>query len=191
MGLFLCLMWSTYARPSQLMALRPDLFSPSRVATYWTVQLNPECEGVPSKAKEFDVTIELDHGWWESLAPLLDVLQARPMGESVWDFTYPQLAATVQQVSRDLGFNLVVYQARHSGASSDMSSRKRSLAEVKKRGGWKSDKSVVRYEKGARLSSTWMAHPAWLRTHAVHCEEKFVEILVRGLVLPKPASHSP
>eukprot|EP00959_Pyramimonas_sp_CCMP1952_P189889 3972712-Pyramimonas_sp.AAC.1 len=61
-ALFICLMWSAYARPIQLMALKPEyLCAPSRVATYWTVQLNPEVDGVPSKAKEFDVTIELDH----------------------------------------------------------------------------------------------------------------------------------
>ncbi|CAK0823231.1 unnamed protein product [Prorocentrum cordatum] len=145
MALFICLAWSTYARPIQLMALKPEcLCAPGRVATYWTVQLNPEVDG----------------------------------------------AAAVQKVARDLGFNLVVYQARHSGASTDMASRRRTLAGVKQRGGWKSDRSVVRCEKGARLSSTWMAHPSWPRQHAAQCEEEFVEILVHGHVLPKPALHS-
>ncbi|CAK0835808.1 unnamed protein product [Prorocentrum cordatum] len=150
MALFICLMWSTCARPIQLMVLKPEcMYAPSRVATYWTVQLNPEVDGVPSKAKEFDVTIAL-------------------------------LAAAVQKVARDLGFNLAVYQARRSGASADMASRRRTLAEVKKRGGWKSDRSVVRYEKGARSSSTRMVRPSWLRQHAAQREEQFVEILVHG-----------
>ncbi|CAK0851766.1 unnamed protein product [Prorocentrum cordatum] len=56
-ALLLCLMWCTFARPIELMALKPDhLHAPSRVATYWTPHLNPEVEGVPSKAEEFDVT---------------------------------------------------------------------------------------------------------------------------------------
>ena len=180
-------MWSTYARPIQLMALKPEyLYAPSRVATHWTVQLNPEIEGAPSKAKEFDVTIELDHPWWERLSPLLEAVKALPAGRRVWSFSYPSLAASVQKVARSLGFDLVVYQARHSGASSDMASKRRTLAEIKKRGGWKSDRSVVRYEKGARLSSTWMRHPAWVRAHAERCEEKFLEIVLHGQALPRP-----
>ena len=191
MALFICLMWSTYARPIQLMALEPEyLYPPSRVATFWTVQLNPEVEGVPSKAKEFDVTIELDHDWWPRLAPMLDVLRGLPRGRRVWEFGYPKLAATVQKVARGLGFDLVVCQARHSGASSDMATRKRTLPEVKKRGDWKADRSVVRYEKGARLSSAWARHPRWLQDHAERCEEKFVEILLHGLTVPKPVSTS-
>ena len=191
MALFICLMWSTYARPIQLMALEPEyLYPPSRVATFWTVQLNPEVEGVPSKAKEFDVTIELDHDWWPRLAPMLDVLRGLPRGRRAWEFGYPKLAATVQKVARGLGFDLVVCQARHSGASSDMATRKRTLPEVKKRGGWKADRSVVRYEKGARLSSTWARHPRWLQDHAERCEEKFVEILLHGLTVPNPVFTS-
>ncbi|CAK0817596.1 unnamed protein product, partial [Prorocentrum cordatum] len=143
MALFIWLMWSTHARPIQLMALKPEfLFPSSRVATHWALQLNPEIEGVPSKAKEYDVTTEHDHDWWASLTPVLRALRSRPPGER-----------------------------------------------VRTRGGWKSDRSVVRYEKGARLSSTWMAHPMWLPQHAGLCEEKFVEIVVRSRVLPKPALH--
>ncbi|CAK0889616.1 unnamed protein product, partial [Prorocentrum cordatum] len=110
MAFFICLTWSAYARPVQLMALRPEfLRAPSR---------------------EFDATIELDHSWWAEIAPMLDALKSRPPGERVWTPSYPQLAATVQEVAHGLGFNLVVYQARHSGASSDMSPRRRTLAEA-------------------------------------------------------------
>ena len=119
---------------------------------------------------------------------MLMALKSLPAGRRVWSFTYPRLAATVAKVAKDLGFDLVVYQARHSGASADMSSRKRTLAEVKKRGGWKADRSVVRYEKGARLASTWSRHPGWLQSHAERCEERFVEILLHGLTVPRPAS---
>eukprot|EP00959_Pyramimonas_sp_CCMP1952_P334640 7007696-Pyramimonas_sp.AAC.1 len=69
-----------------------------------------------------------------------------------------------------------------------MSPRKRTLAEVKKRGGWKVDRTVVRYEKGARLASTWPRRPRWLQSHAERCEERFVEILLLGLTVPRPAS---
>eukprot|EP00959_Pyramimonas_sp_CCMP1952_P428726 8979502-Pyramimonas_sp.AAC.1 len=68
------------------MAVRPEyLLSPSRVATYWTVHLNPEGKHVPSVAMGVDATIELDLGWWGDLASLLGVPQSQPMGESVWD----------------------------------------------------------------------------------------------------------
>eukprot|EP00959_Pyramimonas_sp_CCMP1952_P198965 4161619-Pyramimonas_sp.AAC.1 len=80
-------------------------------------------------------------------------LKSLPVSRRVWSFTYPKLAATVAKVAKDLGFDLGVYQARRSGASADMASRRRTLAEVKQRGGWEGDRPVVRYERRS-LAST-------------------------------------
>ncbi|CAK0805353.1 unnamed protein product [Prorocentrum cordatum] len=84
--------------------------------------------------QEFDVAVELDRSWWESLSPMLSAIQSMPKGVKVWAFTCPQLAASAQKVSRDRGFNPAVYQARHGGASTDMATRKRTRAVLKKRG---------------------------------------------------------
>ena len=48
-----------------------------------------------------------------------------------------------------------LHTRQDSGPSIDRSRGYRSLQEVQKRGQWKSQKSVTRYEKSARLASTW------------------------------------
>ena len=45
-----------------------------------------------------------------------------------------------------------LYQARHSGASSDSAGGRRTLKKVKRRGRWRSDASLRRYEKAERLT---------------------------------------
>eukprot|EP00959_Pyramimonas_sp_CCMP1952_P061791 1291502-Pyramimonas_sp.AAC.1 len=104
------------------MALQTEyMCAPSRVAIYGSVPPDPVVDEVPPKVKEFDVTVELDHDWWVSRTLMLQALRSRPPGV--------RLAAAVQRAARDLGFNLVGCQARHSGASADMAARRRTLAE--------------------------------------------------------------
>ena len=75
---------------------------------------------------------------------------------------------------------MVPYQCRHSGASIDRAEQKRSLLEIQKRGQWKSNRSVVRYEKGARLGQVYAQYSArlqaWIEAVALH-----VEAVVLGL----------
>ena len=48
---------------------------------------------------------------------------------------------------------LVPYQSRHSGASVDLCNNHRSIAEVKARGRWGSEKSMMRYNRAAKLAA--------------------------------------
>ena len=47
---------------------------------------------------------------------------------------------------------IIPYQARHSGASSDVASGRRTVHETKLRGRWQADASLRRYQKGGRLN---------------------------------------
>ena len=49
---------------------------------------------------------------------------------------------------------LVPYQTRHSGASIDLCLSHRSLREVQSRGRWGSEKSMLRYNKSAKLAQS-------------------------------------
>ena len=61
----------------------------------------------------------------------------------------------------------------------------RSLAKVKRRGGWKQDKSVARYEKGSRLGFSAQQHPTMLIVHGDECEKRPDDILIhRRTVVP-------
>ena len=76
--------------------------------------------------------------------------------------------------------NLVPYQARHSAASEDVELRRRSLAEVKRRGNWRSDKSVHRYEKHGRLAMTWARHSTKTKLEGTRCKDSIEVILGQG-----------
>ena len=70
------------------------------------------------------------------------------------------------------------YQTRRSGPSIDRARTYRSLLGVQKRGQWRAHKSVVRYEKSARLAKSWECLDANFKAHAEWCEQKFGGILL-------------
>ncbi len=77
----------------------------------------------------------------------------------------------------------VPYQLRHTGASSDLIARRRTLAETKKRGRWADDRSLKRYTKGGRLAEQIHRLSAATRAHALSCDQQIGEILT-GRSLP-------
>ena len=145
--------------------------------------LNPLETGVPSKTKEFDESIAFDHGFWAGCEPVLKVLKQSQPRKSVWSFSYPQYTAQFLKAAKALQLKLVPYQARHSGASDDFRSGKRTLAEIKKRGNWRSDRSLHRYEKAGRLSVSWLKHSTETRAKASRCALELTGILVHGKTL--------
>jgi hypothetical protein len=73
----------------------------------------------------------------------------------VFDYDYPTFARMFQTAVATIGVGpLVPYQGRHSGASIDRCSGRRTVEEVRKRGRWKSHRSVVRYEKSGLLQAS-------------------------------------
>jgi len=108
-------------------------------------------------------------------------LSQRPRGhqsESVWPFVYPQFVKELKESLRRLGVpNLVPYQARHSGASHDRLHELRSAQEQLKRGRWKSQNSLNRYEKAAVVEKMFNSYPAATREWIL-CREPDVEAIV-------------
>ena len=73
----------------------------------------------------------------------------------------------------------VPYQARHSGPSIDLALRRRELASAKKRGRWRTDRSLRRYEKAGRLLSVADRWSAGQRDHFNRSED-LVEAPILG-----------
>ena len=105
---------------------------------------------------------------WERLARALSLGISRGAGrvlgrhgETLADRPLADWTAAFLRIATRLGVPLetpaVLYRLRHGGASHDVALQLRSLAEVRKRGCWRSDSSVARYAKPARLSHQLLA----------------------------------
>ena len=85
----------------------------------------------------------------------LEVLADGPQEEKIFDFGYQDYVKEFTRTRRRLKIKkLVPYQARHSGASIDLCLSYRSIAEAKHRGRWGSEKSMLRYNKSAKLAQS-------------------------------------
>lgn len=182
MALFLVVAISSYARPSELLRLRVfSLVRPSHgVTSSWALLLSPEERPERSKTGDYDVSIALDSPWLTSWSgPLFKILKENHPEEELWDFDYSEYTKIFRKVTKELGIEQVTpYQTRHSGPSIDRARGYRTQSEVQKRGQWKAVKSVMRYEKAARLAATFNALPNDLQLHCRLCEESLGEIML-------------
>ena len=185
MGVFVALSISTYARPSALLALQANWMVRPDLGPHWALLLNPPEGHRPTKTGEWDQSVLLDSSWLTWLGPALERLKANGQpGRPVWHFDYPDYLASFRHVAKAEGMaDLTPYQTRHSGASIDRFNNWRSLADVKKRGGWRSDKSVARYEKAARLGVQKEKRGDAIVGHGKRCLRALEDILLRGRTL--------
>ena len=68
---------------------------------------------------------------------------------------------------------------RHSGASLDRLEGNLSLAEVQRRGRWRSEASVRRYEKRALVQEVYLKLPPTVRKAAHRATEQLIPLLER------------
>ena len=157
MAVFVLMIVSTYARPSSLLGAKKEHLVPpvTGVNQQWSLLLHPEELESPSKTGEYDLSLVLDSPWMRSWVD--DTCRALKSTEGgfLWDFDYSEIAAELNAVSKILGVHVTLYMGRHSGPSIDRALKLRGIAEVKKRGHRKSWKSIARYEKSARLASSF------------------------------------
>ena len=191
MATYMLLMVSSYARPNELLRIqRRDLVPPSpRVVDCWSLVLNARELGKESKVGTYDDSILLNSSWLGWLGPVLKLLKEGEDEGKVFQFTYPQFLKVFGRVLSEFCLHGVVpYQARHSGPSIDRAKGERSLLEVQKRGRWASSRSLVRYERAARLSKSWHALTSDQRTLFKLCEDQLEAIIlgrpITGMFLP-------
>ena len=174
MSLLTVLVFHSYMRPGVAHKLRMDQLTPpvpcgQGPQALWTLNLHPQELEQPSKTGAWDETLPLaDVAGWEWLAQALTLVIGRGAqhvlgrhGETLADRPLADWTAAFLRIATRLGVPLetraVLYRLRHGGASHDVALQLRSLAEVRKRGCWRSDSSVARYAKPARLNQQLLA----------------------------------
>ncbi|CAE7664021.1 unnamed protein product, partial [Symbiodinium necroappetens] len=184
-ALFVMLAVSTYARPSELLRCTTRcLVRPSVGAlNEWALLLAAQEYETPTKTGEFDHSVALDSPYLKPWATeFFEALKQQQPTSLLWDFEYPEYLTAFRDASQRLNLSLSPYQTRHSGPSIDRARNLRSLHEVQKRGNWKAHKSVLRYEKAARLSLSYQSLPQSLRDHTDICERQVGNVLLnRGV----------
>ncbi|CAE7388291.1 unnamed protein product [Symbiodinium sp. CCMP2592] len=179
-GLFMLLCFVAYLRPGEATRLRVmDLVRPLGSLAVWSLILHPAEVGVPSKTSEFDETVTIDIQPIIFVATALEhhlALNTRPRTEPMFSVTVEQVREFMKKTFARLRMEEAIgdphpYRLRHGGPSRDIAMKWRTLADVQKRGRWKSFNSVRRYEKGGRN----YVLPA-LSPHAVINTAVFLEI---------------
>ena len=141
-----------------------------------------------SKDGEAGNSIILDSKWARWMSQVCDVMHVKNDDRSIWNFAYPAFVKEFQISSKRVDVQVVPYQCRHSGASHDRAVEARPLLEIQKRGQWKSARSVVRYEKSARLGQVYAQYPsflqAWIETVSPHVEGIVLGLRTAGSLPP-------
>ena len=175
MGLYLLWTLTTYNRPSEpLSVCRRDLNRPVLGASpEWTVLLWPSERDGRSKVLGSDDSLALSSKMVPWLPALLETLIEGKPDERIFAFDYQDFAREFNKTRRRLRIKkLVPYQARHSGVSIDLCLGYRSIAEAKNRGRWASEKSMLRYNKSAKLAQVLKQFDARQLDYFRACESR-------------------
>ncbi len=147
---------------------------------------------MPSKIGGFNNSIPIDLKEWQWLGDVLRAVvkegdgdeRILPHGEQQY---YRSFAGAVEELSLQGLEEVVPYQLRHSGPSSDIAAKRRTLAEVKERGDWCTDSSLKRYQKGGRLGDQANRLTKQQQDHGRECAAKLEDVLCQRLPpVPRP-----
>ena len=190
MGLALCVMRATYFRPGEVFRLKCRNLVRLSGGLLWALTLHdfdPD-DPRPSKTGEFDESSVLDLPRWHWLGPALAaMIRGRKLDDQMFQFSALDLTREMQRVSRiDLGVlpPPVLYMWRHTAASVEFLEQARTLAEVKRRGRWKCDASVRRYEKAGRVGEEFARLEPSIQAYLRLCHPLLRQVLCGERPLP-------
>ena len=180
-----------YFRPGERLKIQvQDLLPPAGGAglgrQQWSIQVAPEDRLEPSKTQTFDDTIMVDE------SPRLGALLGRmASGKAPTAPLFDLAPGLVRQQWSEacslLGFpELVSYQLRHGGASSDLLARKRAMGEVMSRMRVRTLITLRRYAKPGRITLMLQRMSPAVRAFANTALASIDEVLEGNLVLPLP-----
>ena len=115
-------------------------------------------------------------------------MKKAPAEALLWNFDYSQYLGVMKECAQRMKVNLTPYLTRHSGPSIDRSKNLRTQFEVQRRGHWKTTKSILRYEKSARLAKSWELVPKVTQDFCQECETVF-EAIMSGRRSPPSSSR--
>ena len=192
-ALYLYVQFRTYIRPGAFAKLRvnqliPPALAAGLVCSHWCLNLNPVEELVPGKTGLYDESIMWDSDLWAGVL-FTRLLQGRSPSDLLWPMDHGDIIFLFRNTCAQLGMSCLapcLYGLRHGGASQDLLSRTRTLEEVKKRGGWRSDASLKRYGKDAKLTAELNKIPQVVRDYGMKIGTHLEAVLVHNICFTPP-----
>ena len=158
-----------YLRPSENTGLKvkclvPPLEGSREGAPYstWSLNLHPCTDGVPGKTGIMDETVLLDGPVWMD-AWYQRLRTGRPADAPLWPFDVGTATQFFMDTWKALRMDPVapsLYALRHGGASEDLLAQRRTPEGVLRRGRWRTNQSLKRYGKEAKLMAQVSLIPA-------------------------------
>lgn len=151
----------TYTRPSEILGITPkSIIRPHKSRSmYWGLVLSRQEDAVPTKTGDYDDCVLLDSPGRQDLGVVLKFLLHNHRGQSDTLSLFSPLTLHAYNTAikdacaqLDLGkLKLTPHVLRHSGPSSDVYHKIRSIPEIQHRGRWATLTSVSRYKKPGRM----------------------------------------
>ena len=193
-ALYLFMQFRTYIRPGAFAKLLvkqliPPALAAGLVCSHWCVNLSPVEDCVPGKTGLFDESIMWDTELWTG-ALFQRLIHGRPPAALLWPLDHGDIIVLFKNVCQQLGMACLqpcLYSLRHGGASQDLLSRCRTLEEVKKRGGWRSDASLRRYGKDAKLTAELNKIPLAVREYGALIGTHLEAVLAHSILFQPPS----
>lgn len=185
----------TYLRPGVCDALLvKQVVAPAKLAGpgyhLWAFHLYPTELLMPGKTGGFDESVVIDQHLW--LDPFLQMLTANRKGdERLWHVSPKDIMNSFKAAVLALGLDSLHpcrYSLRHGGASHDLLKGQRTLFEVKHRGHWRSDSSLLRYGKPARAQRVLNSVHPDIVAYGKHVADHLPEIFHGQLIVPPPGT---
>ena len=171
-------------------SLLPPVKVAGKALGSWALLLYPEEAGITDKVGDFGGGISFDLESFTWMAGFFQVLIARrPLESRLWPFSSQHLHDIFHRTVSRVGLDSLapeLYSLRHGGASHDIMSARRCLLEVKKRGRWRTDIQLRRYEKHAVLQKGLGKIPAKSPEYATRVEPLLATYFQQPKQIPKP-----
>jgi len=193
-ALTLLVLFRTYMRPGTSdrlrvkQLIRPTFNIGSQYAN-WAFNLSPSEDAIPGKTGIFDDSIvyDTDMPWIHDFFHLL-TLNRQPE-DLLWPIEVSAVLDLFNQSIANLkleSLQICRYSLRHGGASHDILSKHRTLIEVKRRGTWRSDNSLRRYGKEARVLDELNKIDPRVLSFGARVSENLAEVFQGTMVCPPP-----
>ena len=106
--------------------------------------------------------------------------RGRPSDATLIPLGQSELAMEIKNIFEEVGaekLGIVAYSLRHGGPSWDFMSGFRDLAVIQQRGRWRSNQSVLRYQKSAKLLAAMHQIPPRFKKFVDHCNNNLEALL--------------
>ena len=160
MAAWIVITFDCYLRPSEGLQLkRCNILRPAVAVSpayrHWSLVVCPSEDTKVTKTGSRDDSLVVGIAERKWVAKVVENLwRRRKEGEPLFPLTLAQVGAHLREATSDLeikALNITAHSMRHGGPSNDVYRGNLSLYEVRRRGRWRAEASVARYEKHARL----------------------------------------